>query len=179
MSPLPPTAAAGSGRTLESFRDDARQLSAADFEARHGSAFLLLSAIRTHAPEDTSSTHLELLGEDDGNTGALTSWVYPLRSSVHVITLGRARDSDVVIPDRSVSRRHALVKRESDGRLWVLDAGSSNGTSINGRNVLTRGAGPPSPLAPGDTLRLGRMEFTCAHAAALREMAAKSYTRSK
>jgi len=77
-----------------------------------------------------------------------------------------------VIPDRSVSRRHALLKRDGD-RFLVLDAGSSNGTSVNGRNVLTRGAGPPSPLAPGDTLRVGSLEFTFAHAAALREMAAK------
>jgi hypothetical protein len=164
---------AGSGQPLESYRDDARKLTAADFAARHGEAFLLLSAIQTRTTKDTFSTHLELLSEEEGNTGALSTWVYPLRSAVHVVTLGRSRDSDVVIPDRSVSRRHALVKREADGRLLVLDAGSSNGTSINGRNVLTRGAGPPTPLAPGDTLRLGRLEFTCAHAAALREMAAK------
>jgi pSer/pThr/pTyr-binding forkhead associated (FHA) protein len=59
------------------------------------------------------------------------------------------------------------------GGFLVLDAGSSNGTSINGRNVLTKGAGPPTPLRPGDTLRLGRLEFTFAHGAALRELAAK------
>ena len=88
------------------------------------------------------------------------------------MTLGRARESDVVIPDRSVSRRHALLKRDGD-RFLVLDAGSSNGTSVNGRNVLTRGAGPPSPLAPGDTLRVGSLEFTFAHAAGVREMAGK------
>ena len=165
-------ASAGSGLPLEALRDDARSLSAQDFEARHGDAFLLLSAMAQHTSKDTFSTHLALLGEEEAQTGALATWVYALRSTVHLVTLGRAHDCDVVIPDRSVSRRHALMKRE-DGRFLVLDAGSSNGTSINGRNVLTRGAGPPSPLAPGDTLRLGSLEFTFAPAAAVREMAAK------
>jgi hypothetical protein len=162
-------ASAGSGVPLEALRDDARGLSAQEFAARHGEAFLLLSAIVPRVSKDTFSTHLALLGEEDGQTGALSTWVYPLRSSVHVVTLGRAHDCDVVIPDRSVSRRHALIKRD-EGRFLVLDAGSSNGTSINGRNVLTRGAGPPSPLVPGDTLRVGSLEFTFAPAAAVREM---------
>lgn len=166
-------ASAGSGKPLESYRDDARALAPADFETRHGDAYLLLSAVQPRSARDTFSTHLALLGEEEGNTGALTTWVYPLRSAQHLITLGRSHESDVVIPDRSVSRRHALIKRGDDGRFVVLDAGSSNGTSVNGRNVLARGAGPPSPLAPGDTLRLGSLEFTFVHTAALREMAAK------
>jgi FHA domain-containing protein len=165
-------ASAGSGVPLEALRDDARSLSAPEFEARHGDAFLLLSAIAQHTSMDSFSTHLALLGDEEAQTGAIATWVYALRSSVHLVTLGRAHDCDVVIPDRSVSRRHALIKRD-DGRFLVLDAGSSNGTSINGRNVLTRGAGPPSPLAPGDTLRLGSLEFTFAPASAVREMAAK------
>ena len=163
----------GSGRPIETFRDDARRLSEAEFQTRHGNAFLLLSAIRPRSQKDTFSTHLALEGEEDSMTGALATWVYPLRSSVHVVTIGRSRDSDVVIPERSVSRRHAVMKRCDDGRYLILDAGSSNGTSVNGRNVLTRGAGPPTPVALGDTLRLGSLEFTFVHATGLRELAAK------
>ena len=175
MSATPhPPGSAGSGRPIEAYRDDARNLTKEDFARRHGNAFLLLSAVRPRTGQDTFSTHLALLDEEEGHTGALATWVYALRSSVHIVTLGRARESDVMIPDRSVSRRHALLKRDGDGdRFLVLDAGSSNGTSINGRNVLTRFAGPPTPLGPGDTLRVGSLEFTFAHAAALREMAAK------
>ena len=171
-STSPGPASAGSGRPIETYRDDARTLTQDDFARRYGEAFLLLTAVRPRAAQDTFSTHLALLEEEEGHTGALATWVYPLRSSVHIVTLGRARESDVVIPDRSVSRRHALLKRDGD-RFLVLDAGASNGTSINGHNVLTRFAGPPTPLGPGDTLRVGSLEFTFAHAAALREMAAK------
>ena len=172
-APVRDSGSIGSGQPLEAFRDDARKLSEGDFATRHGNAFLLLSAIRPRSQKDTFSTHLALEGEEEGNTGALSTWVYSLRSSVHLVTIGRSRDSDVIIPERSVSRRHAVMKRSDDGHYLILDAGSSNGTSVNGRNVLTRGAGPPTPVALGDTLRLGSLEFTFVHAAGLREMAAK------
>jgi hypothetical protein len=161
----------GSGLPLEGFGADARSLTPDVFEERHGNAFLLLTAVGPRSPRDTFSTHLELEGQDEGNTGALSTLVYALRSSIHIVTLGRARDNDVVVTDRSISRHHALMKRREDGGFLLLDAGSSNGTSVNGTNVLTKGAGPPTPLAPGDTLRLGRLEFTFTHAAGLRELA--------
>jgi pSer/pThr/pTyr-binding forkhead associated (FHA) protein len=178
MAGRPPSAQAadlGSAVPLESLRDDARSLSPADFEARHGAAFLLLSAVRPQAPQNTFSTHLELLGDDETSerTGALSTLVYPLRSDVHIVTVGRAPDNDVVIPDRSISRRHAFLKRGPDGGYLVLDAGSSNGTTVNGASVLVKGAGPPTAVRPGDTLRVGALEFTFAHAAGLQEFAAK------
>ena len=41
---------------------------------------------------------------------------------------------DVVLNDRSVSRRHARLSR-SVGRLLVEDLHSTNGTKINGRTI--------------------------------------------
>jgi len=166
---------AGSGRPIESFREAARSLSPEEFEARFGGAFLLLASLQPRAPKDTFSTHLELLGDSDPteHTGSLSTLVYPLRSKVHIVSLGRGPENDVVIPDRSISRRHAFLKRGAEGGYLMLDAGSSNGTMINGRSVLAKGSGAPSPLAPGDTVRLGRLEFTFVGAAGLREYAAK------
>jgi hypothetical protein len=166
-------AALGTGRSLDSYRDDARNLSPEEFEARHGDAFLLLSQVPTPAPNNTHSTHLAFLDEPEGATGTLTTLVYALRSSVHIVSVGRSRDNDVVIPDRSVSRRHAFLKRESGDSFSVHDAGSSNGTGVNGKTVLTKSAGPPTPLTPGCTLRLGSLEFTFVHGEGLRGFAAK------
>ena len=165
----------GSGRPLETFRDLARRLSPEAFEARFGSAFLLLTAVRPHSSKSGSTTHLELLGDEDGTekTSSLSTLVYPLRSAVHIVTLGRAPESDVVIPDRSVSRLHAFMKRGAQGGYLLLDAGSSNGTTINGTSVRAKGSGPPSPVVPGDSVRLGRLEFTFVSAPALQDFAAK------
>lgn len=49
--------------------------------------------------------------------------------------LGRSKDGDVVINRNGVSRRHALVWRESD-RFWIADLQSANGTLVNGDPVF-------------------------------------------
>jgi pSer/pThr/pTyr-binding forkhead associated (FHA) protein len=62
--------------------------------------------------------------------------------------VGRSPESDFVIDDRTVSRRHAAIHRE--GYLWIVeDLGSKNGTRVNGKPVR-RGA-----LVPGDEIGFG------------------------
>jgi ribosomal protein L27 len=169
----------GSALPLEAFFEDAQSLSPEEFESRHGSGFLLLTATKTSSPKDTYSTDVQLLidGEnDDGcaHTGSLSTLVLPLLSAVHIVTLGRASNNDVVIPDPSVSRMHAVMKRNDDGAFLILDAGSSNGTTVNGSSVLVRGHGPPTQVKPGDNVRLGRVECTFTNATALRDYVIQS-----
>src|SRR3954454_8456289 len=65
------------------------------------------------------------------------------------VLIGRGPDSDFVIRDATVSRRHAAIHRE--GYDWfVEDLGSKNGTRVNGRPVSRRAA-----IAPGDELAFG------------------------
>lgn len=64
-------------------------------------------------------------------------------------SLGRHPESDVFLDDITVSRRHAAVEREGDG--WrVRDAGSLNGTYVNGERVES------APLSEGDEIQIGR-----------------------
>ncbi len=65
------------------------------------------------------------------------------------VIIGRAQDSDVVLPDRRVSAVHAVL--EQVGPHWcVRDVGSRNGTFLNGERLLTERV-----LEPGDEVRLG------------------------
>ena len=66
--------------------------------------------------------------------------------------LGRASDNNVQLPDSSVSRRHALLKVDSDGKARLTDLGSTNGTFVNGRRVPMR---TTIVLQDGDRLRFG------------------------
>ena len=161
----------GSALPLEAFLEDAQGLSPEEFESRHGSGFLLLTATMLTTPRDGYSTDVQLLtDEDDGSarTGSLSTLVFPLPSAVHIVTVGRASSNDVVIPDPSVSRSHALIKRGEDGVFLMRDAGSSNGTTVNGNSVLARGHGPPAELKPGHDVHLGRVACTFVDAEALR-----------
>lgn len=63
-------------------------------------------------------------------------------------SIGRA-DCDVVLADPDVSRRHAVI-RAIDGALAVEDAGSKNGTFVNGRRIERA-----TPLTAGDEVQFG------------------------
>lgn len=65
--------------------------------------------------------------------------------------LGRLPDNDIVLNDKRVSRHHAEVVQR-DGRWMVRDAGSTNGTAVNGK-VLSEAV-----LRGGDVISLGGLE---------------------
>ncbi len=65
--------------------------------------------------------------------------------------IGRDRANDVYLPSSHISRLHAEVL-ERDGRWIVCDAGSKNGTFVNGERVLDRA------LADGDRITAGELE---------------------
>jgi predicted component of type VI protein secretion system len=46
------------------------------------------------------------------------------------LIVGRAHDADIAIADQSVSTRHAELSLTKDGRLFVTDCGSRNGTFV-------------------------------------------------
>ena len=72
---------------------------------------------------------------------------FPL--SQEVITIGRAKDSDLVIDNDDLSRHHARLTWGGHG--WILeDLGSSNGTSVDGQRITG-----PVVLAPGSEVTLG------------------------
>ena len=66
-------------------------------------------------------------------------------------TIGRDAACDLVLSDMTVSRSHAGLRREA-GRWLLIDAGSTNGTRINGWRVTE-----PVPLRAGDKISFGSM----------------------
>ena len=60
------------------------------------------------------------------------------------------------IDQLGLSRRHAAI-RPTDTHLYLVDLGSTNGTSLNGASI---GVNTPYALNHGDLVRLGRLEFT-------------------
>jgi pSer/pThr/pTyr-binding forkhead associated (FHA) protein len=51
-----------------------------------------------------------------------------------IMSVGRARDNDIVIENLSVSRNHARIRKESE-RFILTDLNSANGTFVNGVRV--------------------------------------------
>jgi signal transduction histidine kinase/pSer/pThr/pTyr-binding forkhead associated (FHA) protein len=80
--------------------------------------------------------------------------VIPLRE--RRLSVGRATDQDICIPDRKISSAHALLEPTAEG-YRLRDLGSTNGTYVN--NVLVERS---SDLKVGDEVRFGntRVLFT-------------------
>ena len=72
-----------------------------------------------------------------------------------VVRIGRAPESDIVIPDTSASRNHAELHRDGAG-LRIVDLGSSNGTYVNGQRVKE------TQLSEGDIVGIGSSVFRLA-----------------
>jgi hypothetical protein len=86
---------------------------------------------------------------------------YPDRVSV-----GRARNCDIVMRDPSVSKLHAHF-RVGAGKLELVDIDSQNGTRINGRALAPH---QPAQVSNGDTVLFGSVACKLVDAAALYDL---------
>ena len=80
-------------------------------------------------------------------TGINAGQVHALDGTEHVV--GRGTEADVWIEDGGVSRRHARINCRSDGRYFVEDLGSTNGTFVDGQRIQV------CELRPGARLQVG------------------------
>ncbi len=89
-----------------------------------------------------------------------TLYIYPKQAPPFSVLLekdelvmGRAVDADIRLPDAYISGHHARVRRTSRG--WIVeDAGSKNGTLVNGLRVVE-----PVLLAAGDEIAVGAVRI--------------------
>ena len=67
--------------------------------------------------------------------------------------IGRSKSSDVTIDLSTVSRNHAVLTRYNDGSWTITDAGSKDGTLVNGKKVEIRA------LQEKDTISIGGLQM--------------------
>lgn len=75
---------------------------------------------------------------------------YPLEDELIV---GRDSQCQIVITDTYASMIHARIFRK-DGKVWLEDMGSTNGTYLNRRKLTS-----PHPVNRGDKGRIGKTEL--------------------
>lgn len=71
-----------------------------------------------------------------------------------VLTVGRDKNSDIVLGDLMVSRNHAMIRCIGHGDYYLIDGGSSNGSYVNQQRVTM-----PRLLKHGDRIVIGGVEF--------------------
>ncbi|WP_433858802.1 FHA domain-containing protein [Streptomyces kronopolitis] len=108
----------------------------------------VLSVVPRPAPVERPSAVSHPAGT---STFRRPSAVLPLPAA-RTTRIGRAPDSDLVVDDLTVSRRHAELRAGPDG-FEIVDLDSHNGTYLNGQPV------DRAPMIPGDIVGIGHAAF--------------------
>jgi hypothetical protein len=87
--------------------------------------------------------------------GLIDQWGRPHLLEARTL-IGRTLDggTGIQIVEASISRHHAHISEERDGSWQVRDMGSSNGTYLNERPITG-----PVPIAHGDRIGIGQVDF--------------------
>lgn len=108
------------------------------------------------------TTYVRSVPEADGRIAFIDiklTLVYPLRKArkgafADTMLVGRAASNDVCIDHTSISKLHARIRHVGE-RAWRLsDAGSLNGTQLNGEPVSSE-----VPIRDTDKVSFGAMHF--------------------
>ena len=69
--------------------------------------------------------------------------------------IGRSPSCDLEIPDRTMSRQHAMLEVVDDERIYLTDLDSRNGTMVNGERIMNT-----VRLKPEDIVAFGEVSFS-------------------
>ena len=91
---------------------------------------------------------LRLVGTDGDHL-----YSFELNPGTHRV--GRSGDPEFCVPNKTVSRNHAVIEvSPSGGEISIRDEGSHNGTTVNGVRISDR-----QSLKVGDTVQFGQIVF--------------------
>jgi hypothetical protein len=71
------------------------------------------------------------------------------------ISVGRARNKDIVLRHQSVSKFHCWFEIDETGAFYLADAGSKNSTRLNAQILTPR---ERTRIEPGDSIRFGSVD---------------------
>lgn len=134
----------------ESLEREASRVTESEFVAGHPELFVSFDA-----PEDDEDPHfMTELGDVPATKKSVI--VAPIVKRQRGpfqdrISVGRARNSDIVIRNSSVSKLHAHFRAEGTG-ITLADVGSHNGTKVDGARLVPH---QPTAVRSGTTLVIG------------------------
>ncbi|MBI3723657.1 FHA domain-containing protein [bacterium] len=136
---------------LKVLAEGARKMSREEFVAKHRVPFLVQLQELGNKPDSELTVRFPtvVMASARFRTAGvgLPPHAYPIEKRTLanafalMVTLGRATNNDIVIPDASVSKFHASFARAAGGS-WTITDWSTNGTWVDGERLPARAARP-------------------------------------
>ncbi len=150
--------------------ETARELSESEFVARTPGLFLVTAENPEDLPSGFGTEVVDFTVASARRLGRRFE-VLPISKSdknpfSDRISVGRARNCDLVIRHLSVSKLHAHFRQTGTG-LELIDARSKNGTRVN---AVALSPGAPRRIELNDTIHFGTVHAVLVDAVALHEM---------
>lgn len=150
--------------TIEEIAKTAQELDRGPFVERHPNPFLILDALsgdqKDHEVFQTVSGKKSPIGKvRTGPPSPRTKVAVVVKREgangfTNMVTIGRAGNNDITLEIASISKFHAYITNDArEGAWFVHDAGSANGTWIDGQK-LTESQGKLK-LSNGSFIQLG------------------------
>lgn len=136
-----------------------------DFNTMKFSIAEVQSAVNSRINATSTANLREHPPVEDRSSG-ISNAIFMLRKKLYspepnpnIISIGRTQDNDIVIADYAISKKHAQIVIFKD-KYFIVDAGSTNGTSVNEIPVIQ---GMKVQLSVNCTVSFGRICFVFAH----------------
>lgn len=111
-------------------------------------------ASRLPDEESTTGSVLNMASANLRYHSAGEDHYFPIQR-VSMCTIGRSNSNNISLDDRLISRDHAMIRCSAAGVCEIDDAGSSNGTHVNGVLIAA-----PVALKDGDVIQVGQHVMT-------------------
>ena len=118
---------------------EAREVSRAEFEAAHPEPALVVEPYETQSSGGFQT--IRLSAPHRGAMGLQLGWLRKrpgANAFAMMVTLGRAKNNDLIVDAPAISKFHAYVQANPEGGLVLVDAGSTYGTTVNGEPLAAR-----------------------------------------
>ena len=151
--------------SIDELRREGQSLGRDQFLAKHSEPFLVVEDIGGQGDMESFSTVNGV--KASGRRAAVEAGTISLRARAmaikkrdkaneyaNMITVGRAPNNDIAVEIASVSKFHAYFTYEKNEQRWYLhDAGSANGTWLNGEKLGE--SQKKVPITDGAAIQLG------------------------
>jgi hypothetical protein len=116
-------------------------------------SIIALVLLSSHLPTGSDRTDPPLAPASRAYLITQDQYSRPYLITLSTCRIGRSRDNEMFINDSSISRKHAEIQRQRNGKYVLYDRNSTNGVLVNSKKISKH------TLQEGDIVEIGDVKL--------------------